>query len=163
MRLSAGLLLCTLLIACTGDSAEKRSSSSDTQDWISHISGTEIFGKEIGSASLRSSKDSLIVLSTQQQGPKELRAEWKVDDGILMEIRLRCSFDSLLDPGYSSLEEHFRRLYGPHKPTIGYSSWKTSSADGRLVEVELIDGQILYGRNEVIAHWNVHEDRLYED
>lgn len=167
MRISAGLFLLMLFMAC-GEEPAKNIVQQELEPWFSAVDSNSIAGYWLGEDIKMPEgwSDTLITLD-QDAGPKVQDAimRLRVEKGSIEEIRLIYRFDSLshVSSGFQDLAKHFTDIYGPNRPTKGYGTWKTASTEGQLVEVELIDAQVLFQRPEIEAQWKIVNGRLYED
>lgn len=163
---ASGIFFILLLVACAEDSSELQGSDQVTSSFIA-LDSTMIHGLTIGSKSSVGDgwHDSLISKHSASPNSQHPLLQWRSESGSIKEIDITYQFDSLanVELSYYELKEHLITLYGAPRPTAGYSTWKTASERGYLVEVELIDAGKLFQRPELNARWKLIEDRLYED
>lgn len=91
--------------------------------------------------------------------------EITVDEGHIKELRITIEGikEVPMDSLYTDLHDHMNTLYGEAMPTDAYATWRAATANGMLMELELMDARPMFQREEIIIHWKEHADRLYED
>ncbi|NNC82226.1 MAG: hypothetical protein HKN79_01505 [Flavobacteriales bacterium] len=130
--------------------------------WYSAIDSSSVFGYRIGERGAFA--DTLLYASDCTSCPDSVRIQVIADGPLLTGIHSTLHVDS---PSHShvwtQLMQHYDSLYGTSRATAGYGTWSTAAIDGRLVEVELIDGLIAFRQPNIRSTWTLISDRLYEE
>ncbi len=162
MRWEAVISFCLILSACSAPSSEDSTVPLKKEHWYDPITSSSTYGLTI--AQPHSGMEGWNRLDTIASNKAPLRLEWMKGGSLIRESRLVVDVQtSSADSTFSELLQHLNSLYGASRPTEGYSTWKTSSSNGTLIEVELINGSKLYDQAQITARWKEIQDRKYED
>lgn len=162
-------ILLTIVLASSCVSAVESSSETGTllHDWTACVNSSGFEELQLSGAS--AANDGLSVESRsflyRDNIELEPHLEITIDEGHIRELRI--TFEEVqavsLDSLYNDLHAQMNTLYGQAVPTDAYSTWRASTSNGTLMEIELMDARPLFQREEIILHWKEHTDRLYED
>lgn len=168
-RASAWIYLLLLTMACAADTASDQASipSKQSEDWADCFAKGVVMGIALGEVGQFPNGAAEAPGRPDCLPDPELQVTLEpgiVKDRCLsLKLRMRHPDSAKNATLFSELQTVFSEQYGPCSPAPGYATWTGASAAGTLIEIELMDGQALFGRDEVMATWREHQDRKYED